>query len=143
MRARPADLFDLHLTGFMAREEKNKGKAPVEVAEILGISNVTTHFFICIGPDCCSEETGAETWKAVKAKVKELYPELPKSRIYRTKVGCLRICKQGPIAVSYPQGKWFQGVTPENVGEVLEYLNNGGGEPHPLEFKHHPLPAES
>ena len=127
----------------MAKEEKNKGKAPKQVAEILGISNVTTHFFICTGPDCCSEEVGMESWNTVKAKVKALYPELPKSRIYRTKVGCLRICKQGPIAVAYPQGKWFQGVTPDKVDDLLDYLDSGSREPHPLEFKHHPLPSES
>ena len=127
----------------MAKEEKNKGKSPKEVAEILGISHVRTHFFICTGPDCCTPETGAESWNAVKAKVKELYPALAQSAIYRTKVSCLRLCKQGPIAVAYPQGKWFQGVTPDKVGELLEYLDSGSREPHPLEFKTHPLPAES
>ena len=127
----------------MTKEEKNKGKSPREVAEILGISHVRTHLFICTGPDCCTPETGAESWKAVKAKVKALYPELPQSAIYRTKVGCLRICKQGPIAVAYPQGKWFQGVTPDKVGDLLEYLDSGSRAPHPLEFKTHPLPAES
>lgn len=127
----------------MAKEEKNRGKAPKEIAEILGISNITTHFFICTGPDCCSEEEGMDTWKTVKAKVKALYPDRSKSRIYRTKVGCLRICKQGPIAVAYPQGKWFQGVTPDKVDELLDYLDSGSQGPHPLEFKHHPLPADS
>ena len=125
----------------MAKEEENKGKSPREVAEILGISNVKTHLFICTGPDCCTEERGMESWRALKGKIKEKYPRLPESKIYRTKVGCLRICKEGPIAVAYPQGKWFQNVTPDRVDELVEYLASGNSEPHPLEFKEHPLPA--
>ncbi|MCZ6646220.1 MAG: (2Fe-2S) ferredoxin domain-containing protein [SAR324 cluster bacterium] len=127
----------------MAQEEKNPGKSPKQVAEILGIGHLETHFFVCTGPDCCTPETGMETWQAVKAKVKELYPRLSEAKMYRSKVGCLRICKQGPIAVAYPQGKWFQGVTPDKVDELLDYLNSGSTEPHPLEFKTHPLPART
>ena len=127
----------------MAKEEKNPGKSPAEVADLLGIGHVETHLFICTGPDCCTPETGVESWQAVKAKVKELYPRLPEAKMYRTKVNCLRICKQGPIALAYPQGKWFRGVTPERVDELLDYLDSGSLEPHPLEFKARPLPPKS
>lgn len=124
----------------MEKVDKNKGKSPAQVAEILGISQVETHLFICTGPDCCTPELGMESWQALKAKIKQKYPRLPESKIYRTKVGCLRICKEGPIAVAYPQGKWFQNVTPDRVGELVEYLDSGDPAPHPLEFKEHPLP---
>jgi (2Fe-2S) ferredoxin len=124
----------------MAKEEKNPGKSPRQVAEILGISNVETHIFICVGPDCCTPEQGAASWQALKVKIKAKYPNLPESKIYRTKVDCLRICKEGPIAVAYPQGKWFQNVTPERIDDLVEYLASGGQAPHPLEFKEHPLP---
>lgn len=125
----------------MKKDDDRKGKSPREVAEVLGVGQVETHLFICTGPDCCTPEAGVASWKALKAKIKEKYPRLPEAKIYRTKVNCLRICKEGPIAVAYPQGKWFQGVTPERVDELVEYLASGSREPHPLEFTSHPLPA--
>ena len=127
----------------MAKEEMTKGKSPKEVAEIMGVSQMETHVFICTGPDCCTEEQGKESWRALKAKIKQKFPNLSESKIYRTRVDCLRICKEGPIAVAYPQGKWFQNVTSDRVDELVEYLHAGSREPHPLEFKEHPLPADA
>lgn len=124
----------------MAKEE-HKDKSLEQIARIFGIGKFDTHLFICTGPDCCSEEQGYASWKAVKRKVKELNPNLQESKIYRTKVGCLRICKDGPIAVAYPQGKWFHQVTEDRAAEIVEYLQSGASEPHPLEFTAHPLPA--
>ena len=124
----------------MAKEE-HKDKSLEQIADILGIGNFDTHLFICSGPDCCSEEQGMASWNAVKRKVKELNPVLHESKIYRTKVGCLRVCKDGPIAVAYPQGKWFHRVTEDRAAEIVAYLQSGASEPHPLEFTVHPLPA--
>ncbi len=115
----------------MAKEEY-KGKSLDQIADIVGLGNFDTHLFICTGPDCCSEEAGMDAWQAVKRAVKELNPVLNKSRIYRTKVGCLRICKRGPVAVCYPQGRWFHSVTAERAAEIVHYLQSGAQERHPL-----------
>ncbi len=45
---------------------------------------------------------------------------------YRTKVGCLRICKGGPVAVVYPEGVWYEGITPERVPELVRRHLVGG-----------------
>lgn len=126
--------------GQTPKEDKYPGKTPKEVAALVGIDHVETHLFLCTGPTCCAEADGEASWHALKAKVKEVYPQLPLARMYRTRANCLRICKEGPIAVAYPQGKWFQGVTADRVGELVDYLCSGSTEPHPLEFKQHPLP---
>lgn len=123
------------------KEKKHSGKTPAEIAENLGIDNVETHLFLCAGPDCCDPQTGAESWRGLKKKLKQVYPRLREAAIYRTKVSCLRICEGGPIAVAYPQGRWFRGVTPDRVEEIVDYLRSGTVEPHPLEFKRHPLAA--
>ncbi len=123
----------------MAKEDR-KGKSLDEIAGILGIDNFDTHLFLCTGPDCCTPEEGLAAWQAVKRTVKELNPNLRQARLYRTKVNCLRVCKGGPIAVAYPQGKWFHSVTAENAPDVVRYLQNGARGPHPLEFREHPLP---
>ena len=120
-------------------KEENKTKSLLKIAEQMGVSAAETHLFLCVGPDCCSEAEGMESWGALKRAHKERFPKLSEAGIYRTKVGCLRICKQGPIAVAYPQGKWFHSVTPDQVEGILDYLQNGTTGKHPLEFLDHPL----
>jgi (2Fe-2S) ferredoxin len=122
----------------MAKED-HKDKTFDQIAGILGIGTFQTHLFVCTGPDCCTPETGMDAWQAVKRAVKDLNPDLRNAKVYRTKVGCLRICKGGPIAVAYPQGKWFHSVTAENAPELVRYLQAGSPGSHPLEFAAHPL----
>jgi (2Fe-2S) ferredoxin len=125
----------------MAKEE-HKDKTFPQICEILGIGAFGTHLFLCTGPDCCTPEEGQDAWQAVKRAVKELNPDLRSAQLYRTKVNCLRICKGGPIAVAYPQGKWFHSVTAANAPGVVAYLQSGAAGQHPLEFAAHPLDAQ-
>ena len=121
-------------------KDENKDKPLARIAGLMGVDTMETHLFLCVGPDCCTEEEGMTAWQALKKAHKARFSNLKEARIYRTKVGCLRICKEGPIAVAYPQGKWFRGVTPEKMEDLLDYLDKGAEEPHPLEFTQHPLP---
>lgn len=122
----------------MAKEE-HKDKSLQQIADLLGIGTFETHLFICTGPDCCTPEQGMAAWQATKRAVKEHNPDLRNAKLYRTKVNCLRVCKGGPIAVAYPQGKWFHSVTEHNAPEIVAYLQSGAPGPHPLEFAVHPL----
>lgn len=124
----------------MAKED-HKGKPLDEIADILGFGHFDTHLFICTGPDCCTEEEGMAAWNVVKKSVKSLNPDLRRSKIYRTKVACLRVCTRGPIAVAYPQGKWFHSVTEEAAEDIVRHLQSNTGESHSLEFRRHPLPG--
>lgn len=121
-------------------KEAHKGKSLSDVAELYGVGQYDMHFLLCTGPDCCDEETGQSAWQAVKSKVKALFAKPWESKIYRTRVDCLRMCQDGPIAVCYPQGKWFRGVTADQVDGVIDYLMAAKSGPHPLEFTKNPLP---
>ena len=120
-------------------KEENKDKSLEQIADIVGIGTFETHLFICTGPDCCTPDEGMAAWQAVKRAVKELNPDLRNAKLYRTKVGCLRICKGGPIAVAYPQGKWFHSVSEANASGIVAHLQAGAPGRHPLEFAVHPL----
>lgn len=86
-----------------------------------GLPGARHHLFLCLGPDCCSAEEGERTWQHVKAEIKAR--ELP---AMRSKVGCLRLCAEGPWLVVYPDGVWYSHVTPERFDRIRrEHLEGG------------------
>lgn len=121
-------------------KEAHKGKTLAEIAKLYGVGQYDMHFFLCTGPDCCTPEAGESAWQALKATVKARFAKPWDAKMYRTRVDCLRMCQEGPIAVCYPQGKWFRGVTADQVDGVVDHLLSGKSDLHPLEFTRNPLP---
>ena len=91
-----------------------------ETAASFGVGKLTRHLFVCLGPDCCDRDDGEETWDYVKKRMKELNIAGEDGPCYRTKVGCLRICDKGPIALVYPEGTWYHGLTPDRIPLFVE-----------------------
>lgn len=86
------------------------------VAGKLGIGQVDRHVFLCTGPNCCTPEQGLAAWEVLKARIKEA----GLTHCYRTKVGCLRICCEGPTALVYPEGAWYHGISAERVPRFVQ-----------------------
>src|SRR5262245_22120328 len=124
-------------------KEAHKGKTPPEIAKMYGVGQYELHFLLCTGPDCCTPEEGNAAWNALKDKTRQIGPKLSEAKMYRTKVGCLRMCQDGPMAVCYPQGQWFRGGTADKVDEIVDYCVSGKTEPHPLQFASNPLGASN
>jgi (2Fe-2S) ferredoxin len=103
----------------------------------LGIGTLQRHIFLCTGPTCCSAEEGQAAWERLKAVVKER----KLTACYRTKVGCLRVCGQGPIAVVYPEGTWYAGMTAERIERLVTEHGEQGQPIAEWVFAVNPLPG--
>lgn len=112
-----------------------------EIASKLQIPSCKRHVFLCIGDSCCSQEAGEKSWKALKNLLKEQNLSLSDSpsACFRTKVGCLRVCKGGPILVVYPEGHWYFGMTADKIPEFVERQIIQGEPINEWIFATHPL----
>ncbi len=72
-----------------------------ETIHDLGIDVIDRHIFLCADqtePKCSPKRKTLESWNFLKSRLAELEID-NRGGIYRSKVNCLRVCTNGPIAV--------------------------------------------
>ena len=100
----------------MSKEDDDLQKAVMKV----GIGKIQRHVFLCLGPKCCTSEVGEASWELLKQKLKDAGLQSGDNICQRTRVGCLRICCQGPTMVVYPEGTWYHGMTADKIPQFVQ-----------------------
>ena len=112
---------------------------PAAAAAAYGVGTIQRHILLCAGPDCVSDEKGEAAWDHLKRRLKDLGLSGADGSVYRTRCKCLRICTEGPIAVVYPEGAWYQRALPKNLDRIIDEHLVGGRIVEDLCFARGPL----
>ena len=92
---------------------------------------VHKHLILCATPTkqkCFKSNEGQKTWESLKKTLKKFegHYSTKKVHILRSKADCLRICKNGPILLVWPDGIWYEKVSPEKISEIfISHIING------------------
>ncbi|WP_269623206.1 (2Fe-2S) ferredoxin domain-containing protein [Prochlorococcus marinus] len=88
-------------------------------------TKVRYHLLLCASSKkqlCCKSTQGIKSWERLKNILKNLNldsPNHPKGMILRSKVDCLRVCKSGPILLIWPDGIWYENVSPKRIDAII------------------------
>ncbi len=97
------------------------------IVDGLHLADASRHIFLCVGSGKCAPIADCEVaWDHLKRRLREAGLVDVESAVLRTKVGCLRVCREGPIALVYPGGYWYRSASGDNLDRIIdEHLIKG------------------
>ena len=60
--------------------------------------------------------------------------------VFRSQARCLRVCREGPIAVVYPEGAWYRRCDATALERIIQEHLVGGRVVEELCFARNPMP---
>ena len=86
------------------------------------------HIFVCThekteGVASCPNRGSLQVLQALQ---RELDAQGLDHQVQVTACGCLGLCENGPVMITYPEGTWYRGVKEEDVPEIVDsHLRSG------------------
>lgn len=101
-------------------------KDPRQIAEKLGLHRLRAHVLVCTDGSCASRKEQRRALKAGRSEVKDFGLHRGPERVVVSEVGCLGVCRGGPIAAVWPDGTFYGDATPENLRRIVQEHVVGG-----------------
>jgi len=97
------------------------------VVDGMHLTDACRHVFICVGSGKCAPIEQCEAaWDHLKRRLRDARLVDVQGGVLRTRAGCLRVCRDGPIALVYPGGYWYREAHGANLDRIIDQHLIGG-----------------
>ncbi len=87
------------------------------------------HIFVCSSSRLTGEIkgycAGNGNLEVLENFVEEVNDRMLDSDIMVSNTGCVGLCSMGPVVMIYPEQIWYGKVTPDDVEEIMDALEEG------------------